>query len=60
GAHLLEAYPVDPQKEHYPDTFAYMGFYSAFQRAGFYETARFSPTRPICRLNLSVPRGVLQ
>lgn len=54
GAQVLEGYPVDPQKEHYPDTFAYMGFYSAFQRAGFYEAARFGLTRPICRLDLSV------
>ena len=46
---LLEAYPVIPNKENYPATFAYTGFYNSFVKAGFKEVIRRSPTRPIMR-----------
>jgi GNAT superfamily N-acetyltransferase len=47
GAQIIEAYPEDPKKPEVPDTFAYTGFASTFQKAGFVEVARRSPTRPI-------------
>jgi GNAT superfamily N-acetyltransferase len=48
GGRVIEGYPVDPQ-EILPDAFAYNGTVSAFQKAGFREVARRSPTRPIVR-----------
>lgn len=49
---ILEGYPVVPNKENYPDTFAYTGFYNSFVRAGFKEAIRRSPTRPVMRYTL--------
>ncbi len=46
---ILEGYPVLPDKESYPDTFAYTGFYRSFVKAGFKEVARRSATRPVMR-----------
>jgi hypothetical protein len=34
------------------DTFAYTGFASTFERAGFVEVERRSPARPIMRLTV--------
>ncbi len=51
GGKLLEGYPVLPRSA--PSTaFAYPGYLSAFEQAGFRECARHSPTRPIVRLVL--------
>jgi len=49
GTKILEAYPVEPTGDKVPDVFAYTGFQSTFQKAGFFEVARRSPTRPIMR-----------
>ena len=48
GAKIVEGYPVDTQKD-MPAPFLYTGTAAAFQRAGFIEVARRSPTRPIFR-----------
>ena len=50
GATLVEGYPVEPRTDSMPDAFAWTGLVSAFERAGFREVARRSPTRPIMRL----------
>lgn len=49
GARIVEGYPVDPRSPTMPDTFAWTGFLSAFEHAGFVEVARRSPSRPIMR-----------
>lgn len=49
GATIVEGYPVDPTKGSTPDVFAYTGLADAFEKAGFVEVARRSPTRPIMR-----------
>ncbi len=46
---IVEGYPIAPKKDKVPDVFAYTGFLSAFQSAGFVEVARRSETRPIMR-----------
>lgn len=53
GAKIIEAYPGDPKKSDVPDVFAYTGFASTFQKAGFVEVARRSPTRPIMRFYIN-------
>ena len=57
GIKILEAYPVEPKGDKVPDVFAYTGFQSTFQKAGFVEVARRSPTRPIMRyfIDESIP-----
>ena len=51
GASVLEAYPVDkPGRSH--DDFMFFGARSLYERAGFTEVARRSPTRVVVRLNL--------
>jgi GNAT superfamily N-acetyltransferase len=51
GAAVLEAYPVDkPGRSH--DDFMFFGSRSLYERAGFTEIARRSPTRVVMRLNL--------
>lgn len=49
GAHIVEGYPVEPEKKHIDPASGYKGFASAFLKAGFSEVARRSPTRPIMR-----------
>jgi GNAT superfamily N-acetyltransferase len=49
GAKIVEGYPLEPKKANYPDAFIYTGHASAFQKAGFVEVHRPSPTRPIMR-----------
>lgn len=49
GAKIVEGYPLEPKKGRYPDAFIYTGHVSAFQKAGFVEVHRPSPTRPIMR-----------
>jgi GNAT superfamily N-acetyltransferase len=50
GAQIVEGYPVEPKQDRMPDAFAWFGLASAFERAGFEEVARRSPTRPIMRI----------
>jgi GNAT superfamily N-acetyltransferase len=52
GARIVEGYPVEPKQDRMPDAFAWFGLASAFERAGFEEVARRSPTRPIMRLHI--------
>jgi GNAT superfamily N-acetyltransferase len=49
GAAAVEAYPVEPKNDAMPAVFAWTGFHASFERAGFVEVARRSPTRPIMR-----------
>lgn len=49
GAKIVEGYPLEPKKKPMPDAFAWTGLSNAFQKAGFTEVARRSPTRPIMR-----------
>jgi len=55
---ILEAYPVDkPDRSH--DDFMFFGSRSLYERAGFTEVVRRSPTRVVMRRNLrpaSTPR----
>lgn len=51
GGRIVEGYPVDPQKD-MPAPFVFTGMASAFQKAGFVEVARNSPTRPIFRFDI--------
>jgi GNAT superfamily N-acetyltransferase len=48
GGRIVEGYPTET-REKMPDVFIYTGTMSAFQKAGFKEVARQSPTRPIVR-----------
>jgi len=52
GCRMLEAYPVAPLKGRMPSAFAWTGFLSTFQQAGFQEVARRSATRPALRFQI--------
>lgn len=56
GGRILEGYPVLPTKGPIAPAFAWTGIPSAFERAGFREVARRSPTRPIMRATLRPKR----
>ena len=57
GVRLLEAYPVDkPQRSH--DDFMFFGSRSLYERAGFTEVVRRSPTRVVMRRALRPRRRV--
>ena len=58
GAQIVEGYPVEPKKDRMPDAFAWTGLPAAFEKAGFIEVARRSPTRPIMRCTLAKLRRV--
>lgn len=51
GGKIVEGYPVDAQKD-MPASFVFTGTASVFQKAGFKEVARNSPTRPIFRFDI--------
>lgn len=53
GAPVVEAYPVESKSSEMPPVFAWTGIASAFERCGFSEVTRRSPTRPIMRLDLA-------
>ena len=46
---VIEAYPTIPTKEPLPDTFAWIGLYKSFERAGFTIADRTSKNRPMVR-----------
>ena len=48
GAKVLEAYPVDKAERSHPD-FMFFGSRSLYERAGFREVVRRSPTRVVMR-----------
>ena len=51
GVRVLEAYPVDkPKRSH--DDFMFFGSRSLYERAGFHEVVRRSPTRVVMRRGL--------
>jgi GNAT superfamily N-acetyltransferase len=52
GGTVVEGYPVEPKTEKMPAAFAWTGLVSAFEKAGFTECARGSPTRPIMRFEI--------
>jgi GNAT superfamily N-acetyltransferase len=54
GATTLEAYPVDKQDRSHDD-FMFFGSRSLYERAGFIEVIRRSPTRVVMRLSLNAP-----
>jgi GNAT superfamily N-acetyltransferase len=49
GIKILEAYPTIPTQEKLPDTFAWIGLYKSFERAGFTIVDRTSKNRPMVR-----------
>lgn len=51
GGRIIEGYPVDASGLQ-PDAWVWTGLKAAFDRAGFNEVARRSPTRPIMRKHL--------
>lgn len=51
GARILEGYPTDASKRA-ADAFVWTGIASTFERAGFFEVARRSASRPIMRKTL--------
>jgi GNAT superfamily N-acetyltransferase len=56
GVRMLEAYPVDkPDRSH--DDFMFFGSRSLYERAGFREVVRRSPTRVVMRRTLRPRRG---
>jgi ribosomal protein S18 acetylase RimI-like enzyme len=55
GAAVLEAYPVDKAGRS-QDNSMFFGSRSLYERAGFTEVARRSPTRVVMRLTLCQPR----
>ena len=46
---VLEAYPTIPTKGTLPDSFAWIGLYSSFKKAGFVIVDRTSKNRPMVR-----------
>ncbi len=52
GARIVEGYPVEPRHSRMPPTFAWTGFVSTFERAGFTECARRSESRPMMRYTI--------
>ncbi|MCX6220599.1 MAG: GNAT family N-acetyltransferase [Bacteroidia bacterium] len=49
GIKIIEAYPTIPTKETLPDSFAWIGLYKSFERAGFVIADRTSKNRPMVR-----------
>ena len=49
GINVIEAYPTIPTKEILPDSFAWIGLYKSFERAGFEIVDRTSKNRPMVR-----------
>jgi len=49
GIKIIEAYPTTPTQEKLPDSFAWIGLYKSFERAGFQIVDRTSKNRPMVR-----------
>ena len=49
GIKIIEAYPTIPTKDRLPDTFAWIGLYKSFERAGFEIVDQTSKNRPMVR-----------
>ena len=52
GIEIIEAYPTIPTQEILPDSFAWIGLYTSFERAGFEIADRTSKNRPMVRYYL--------
>lgn len=52
GVKIIEAYPTIPTQETLPDSFAWIGLYKSFERAGFKVVDRTSKHRPMVRYYL--------
>jgi GNAT superfamily N-acetyltransferase len=52
GINIIEAYPAIPTKEKLPDSFAWIGLYKSFERAGFEIVDRTSQNRPMVRFSI--------
>ncbi|MGI8580946.1 MAG: GNAT family N-acetyltransferase [Chitinophagaceae bacterium] len=52
GIKIIEAYPAIPTQEKLPDSFAWIGLYKSFERAGFKIVDRTSKNRPMVRFVL--------
>jgi len=52
GIKIIEAYPTIPTTESLPDSFAWIGLYKSFERAGFEIVDRTSKNRPMVRYYL--------
>lgn len=57
GGRLVEGFPHDPKGAKPPGIFVWTGLARTFQRAGFREVARRSPTRPVMRKVIGGARG---
>lgn len=53
GIKIIEAYPTIPTTETLPDTFAWIGLYKSFEKAGFEVVDRTSKSRPMVRYYVS-------
>ena len=49
GIKIIEAYPTIPTQDKLPDSFAWIGLYKSFERAGFEIVDRTSKNRPMVR-----------
>ncbi|NEU07880.1 GNAT family N-acetyltransferase [Flavihumibacter sp. R14] len=49
GISIIEAYPTIPTQESLPDSFAWIGLYKSFERAGFRIVDTTSKNRPMVR-----------
>jgi len=52
GIKIIEAYPTIPTTEKLPDSFAWIGLYKSFERAGFKIADQTSRNRPMVRFYL--------
>ena len=52
GIKIIEAYPTIPTQKILPDSFAWIGLYTSFERAGFEIADRTSKNRPMVRYYL--------
>ena len=50
---VIEAYPVIPHNEKMPDVFAWTGFYSTFEKAGFQKVGKGSESKPMMRFEVT-------
>jgi len=55
GIQIIEAYPAIPTQERLPDSFAWIGLYKSFERAGFEIVDRTSRNRPMVRFYSDKP-----
>jgi GNAT superfamily N-acetyltransferase len=53
GIKIIEAYPTIPTQDNIPDSFAWVGLFKSFERAGFKIVDRTSRNRPMVRYYIS-------